>query len=726
MMGRGKMKKHILLPLGIFLIFFSFIFGFQKQKKPIPQEKHEVEVRLILVDVIVTKDGEFVKDLTKEDFELYEDGKRVPINSFELISFGERRLEITEERKMAKPPSVPRKRLVVLFDGINSWEKELKQGIEKIIDELTSLVKLGNEVIILQLTKGAGVEMLQPFTTNEELIRNAVSKASASVWQATHDFIPFIPFSQPGKVQSGQHTRSEISQYLFVEKQKFEATLGGILAVLNMMKSMPGRKSILFISAGIPDISSTRRLGPQDAIDKDPYRNAINPLEIFASVKLFDPFNILEKKRFKSGDEAIEELIRFANAHNISVYSLDPETLTRSVFPEGEAEYVERKGATLLNILKNEIFWKLQNSRRLSEDTGAIALKGADKYKKFRQVMSTDLNYYYQLSFYPKRRERDDKYHKIEVRVNRKGVDVRSRKGYTDYSIEEANKMLLISAFYNPSLFKTMPFEAGFIPFLTNSGKYEPWMSIALPAKEFFLDRFIEYAPKTFNLHIWTVDREKGEKAFGVDIKIPFDISLRFMSYMTTINYLCFDFKGPELNFGPKEYQTVFALCDPQTNEIWTCEISFSLPDFEKNKDGAFINCVLGSVSSNPDKGKKTFSLSQKDGSLEYGEIKFLPKVTRQFKQQEEASVFVQIYLPTGRIKIQPEFIVAGKDNLSHLIQGELIAEFWNSRSKVWSGIFKLNLDTVDSGENSLKIEIPVSEEGSVISNEVKLTRLRD
>jgi hypothetical protein len=38
-----------------------------------------------------------VKNLSKEDFELYEGEKKVPINSFELISFDERELTIPDE-----------------------------------------------------------------------------------------------------------------------------------------------------------------------------------------------------------------------------------------------------------------------------------------------------------------------------------------------------------------------------------------------------------------------------------------------------------------------------------------------------------------------------------------------------------------------------------------------------------------------------------------------------
>ena len=80
------MKKHIFLFFMALFFLFCFLFGFQKQKELTQPEKHEVEVRLVLVDVIVKKGGEFVTDLKKEDFELYEDGMKVPINSFELIS----------------------------------------------------------------------------------------------------------------------------------------------------------------------------------------------------------------------------------------------------------------------------------------------------------------------------------------------------------------------------------------------------------------------------------------------------------------------------------------------------------------------------------------------------------------------------------------------------------------------------------------------------------------
>lgn len=686
----------------------------------IPPEKYEVEVRLILVDVIVTKDGEFVKDLTKEDFVLFEDGKRVLINSFELVSFEERELKILEEEPEKKRPVLPKKKLAVIFDAINSWKREIKVESEKIIDQLFSLVKLGHEVMILQLHRRRGFEILQPFTTDEDFIRKAVEKASGNIWKLGIGIQTPLPPEEAEFLSNGQieHIKKMTRlEYIYVEQQKFEKTIAGLLSACNMIKNLPGRKSMLLISAGIPDLS------PPDMMPKPKLGRSASDLSL-ENIRVFDPFNILEKKNFKNGEEVIRELIRFANAQNISLYTLDSDIYVKHLFSGSSAEYYQKSQMAHFKTIEGDKKRRVQNLRWLSEQTGADHLRGADKFKRFRRVMSSDLTYYYQLSFYPQRKEADDKYHKIKVKVKRGGVKTRFRKGYTDYSKEETNKIRLVTAFYNPSMFKKLPFKADFIPFSAKSGKYEPWMNIALPAKQLFRDRFVEYSRKKFNLHIWITDKRSGEKGFGGQINLPFNITSSFMEFIKNIDYLSFHFKGPELTFKHNEYQAVFALLDPQTEEIGTWESTFSIPDLKKSKEGVLINCVLGDMTSNPKKGEEFFSLSKRDGSLEYGQIKFFPKITNQFLRREAASVFMQIYLQQGKKEIQPEFLIKGEDRILHPLPGNLVVESWNKKSKVWSGIFSLDLSTATVGENSLYVEIPISEGEAVLSKEIKITLL--
>jgi len=723
------------------LVLFSFIFGFQKEQKLLQQEKHEVIVNLVLVDVIVTKGGKFITDLTKDDFELYEDGNKVPINSFELISFGEREVPTLEKKGEEFPPGVPKKQLVVVFDGVSSWQRNLKEGSRKIVDELVALAKLGNEVMVLLLIEEGGIGVLQPFTTEEELIRKALIKASGSIWfDRSIDAVKMwqeVGIEATGEMAQVDRFAEQLHptlehEYLYAERGRFEEALGGLLAVTNMIKDLPGRKSILLISDGFPDISAkTLDSVITETTPERTVSGARSPqLDIrkdAGKIRVFDPFNILEKKKIMSGEEVLRELIRFANAQNISIYSLDPDTFTRHLIPT-TGEYGRRDSALKAIELRTEDkISRVQNLRWLSEDTGGVSLRGAKKYDNFYKVMSTDLNYYYQLSYYSPREKPDNEYHKIKAKINRSGLNVRFRKGYIDYSEKEREKILLVSAFYNPGLFKHLPFEAEFIALHKDSKKYEPWMNIALPVRELFVGRGVEYGygPKKFNLHVWIKDKERGEKAFGGQIIIPFNIDSSFMDFIKTTDYLCFHYKGPEIPFSQKEYQVIFALYDDQTNEIGAWESSLSLPNLKEKKQGTIINCVLGFITANPKKGKKSFSISKKDGGLEYDQIRFFPSVTNKFQRMQDASVFLQIHLPQGKMELNPKFKISGKGRLRQRIPAEIVAEYWNKKSKVWSGIFNLNLRSVIFGDYSLEVEIPVSEGAPVLSKEVKLTKLR-
>lgn len=742
-MEKRKLEKQINLYFIFIIALYCFLLGLHGQQKLPEPEKHEVEVRLVLVDVIVTKDGKFVTDLNMNDFELYEDGEIVPINSFELISFGERETLAVEEETEEIPPEatkkdIPEKQLVVVFDGISSWKRNLKEGSRKIVDELVSLAKLGNEVMVIQLSENKGIEILQPFTTEEKLIRKALIKSSGSIWfDRSLDGIKMLqevgiedvgPMAQVERYAEGLQPLLE-QEYLYAERGRFEKALGGLLAVTNMIRDLPGRKTILLISDGFPDISGkTLDSIITETTPKHIVSGARSPhLDIrkdTGKIRVFDPFNILGKKKIMSGEEAIREFIRFANAQNISVYSLDPEAFTKDLVLVSAERGPRDEMMQIIKWRTEDKISRIQNLRWLSEDTGGVSLRGAKRYDKFYKVMRTDLNYYYQLSYYPPRGKPDDQYHKIDVKVKRSGVDVRHRRGYTDYSEEGEEKMLLVSAYYNPSLFKSLPIEAQFIAFYKNEKKYEPWMNIALPTKELFMRRGISPGFKVFNLHIWVKDKERGEKAFSGQIPIPFNIDSSFVDMVKSTDYLVFHYKGPEMDIPQKEYQAIFALYDEQTNELGTWEGSLVPPEFKEGKGGGIANCVLGSVASSSKKGRKSFSISKEDGSMEYGEIKFFPAVTNRFQRMQDPSVFIQVYLPQGKVKVSPEFTVSREGGILQRIPAELIAETWNKKSKILSGIFNLDLSIAFPGEYMFRVEIPVSEEGPILTKEVKLIKL--
>jgi VWFA-related protein len=734
---RKLMKTTLAAAIAIASVLPLWLYSFQEQE--IPREKHEVAVRLVLMDVIVTKGGEFVKDLTKEDFELFEDGKKVAINSFELISFEERTLDIVKDEAKAPEnvPSRPKKKLAVIFDSINSWHKEIQDQQIDIVNELNALIQLGHEVMICQLSPTSGFEILQPFTTDDALIEKSVEIASGKIWNLGTDMgdIPQHDADSSG-ADSRLYSTMMRMDYLYKELNKFEKTIGGILAAVNMIMDLPGRKNLLLISGGIPDIApqdtlpnfgdtsdlsrSDRFFGTQRNYSKRNFNLPVNE-----NIKVFDPFNILGDKNFKSSEEVIRELIRFANAQNISIYSLSSDSFVKHLYSGASAEHYQKYQQTNLENISRDRINRVQNLRWVSEDTGADSLRGATKFETFRQIMRTDLNYYYQISFYPQRSEPDDKHHEVKIHVSRGGVDVRHRKGYTDYSREEKNKMELVTAFYMPSQFKNLPVYAEFIPFISASGKFEPWMGVALPSKELFLDRYTELGGKKFNLHIWIYDRVSGEKGFGGRIDLPLNIDTKFMNYVKTTDALRFNFKGPEIALKPKEYRSVFALVDPLTNEIGTWESSFFLPDLEKKDERAIVNCVLGDITGILRKGEVFFQLSKEDGSLEFGQAKFFPKIMNSFKQWGGFHLFLQAFFPGGKKDFSGNFFLLGEDRKVKPLSGDLIVTSWNEKTSIWSGIFFFDISAGSIGPNTLYVEIPGREEGTFKSKSVGLTILR-
>jgi hypothetical protein len=374
-----------------------------------------------------------------------------------------------------------------------------------------------------------------------------------------------------------------------------------------------------------------------------------------------------------------------------------------------------------LNFNSNEATRRLQNLESLSKKTGAVSLKGADKIKNLRQLISSDLSQYYLLSYVPQREEADDEYHTIKVRVKRKGVTARFRRGYIDYSEESERNMLLVSAFYSPKLYKKLPFNADFVPFYTGKGKYKPWINIALPCQKIFLDRFVEHGLAALNLHIWVKEKHSGEKGHASEIRLPFNVDSAFIEYIRTIDNLVLHFEGPEVTFRPKEYQVIFALIDPKMNEIGTWESSLTFPDFRKIQDGTILNCVLGTIVENTEKKDQSFLINNKDGSLEYDVIKFFPAVTNKFFRPESAYIFLQVFHTQEYTGKKQVFSIRGQDGVWRSIRAQLKAGSWNQKINIWSGIFELDIGSATIGENVLSIEIPSSAKGFHSVKQVKL-----
>src|SRR5688500_9000178 len=132
-----------------------------------------VQVTLVEVPVtVVDREGKAVTGLTAESFELYDEGKRVPIDYFEV-------LDLTTAAKTADAPSealppAATRHFLLLFDLANSSPGTIGRAAEAATEFVTKELGPRDLGAVATFTAEAGARMITNFTRDRMLLTNAI------------------------------------------------------------------------------------------------------------------------------------------------------------------------------------------------------------------------------------------------------------------------------------------------------------------------------------------------------------------------------------------------------------------------------------------------------------------------------------------------------------------------------------------------------------------------
>ena len=367
----------------------------------------KLQVDYVEVDAVVTdQQGRFVRDLKKEDFQVFEDRKAQTISAFTLVDIPIERLErplfaaeaIEPDIRTNARPFDGRIYIVVLDDlHVQPLHTQMvRRVMRKFIQE-----KLGaNDLMAVVHVQGRSDDS-QEFTGSKRLLLAAVDKflgraERPATVEAYEQYLATI--GMPGAGISDPIER----------KRGFDAraTLEQLQAIADWFGSVRGRKkTILFVSEGIEyDIE-----------------------DMFSKV---DASMIIDRTR---------DLIRSATKSNVSIYAIDPRGLSdmgdlgielNSAPAGGVADdtgqvtggLTEQQMQSLgLRGLQNELRLQHNSLRTLAEETGGAAFINSNNFAATFDRIVQDNSSYYVLAYYPPNPKRDGKFHNIQVRVNRPG-----------------------------------------------------------------------------------------------------------------------------------------------------------------------------------------------------------------------------------------------------------------------------------------------------------------
>ena len=225
--------------------------------------------RIVLVDMVVTdSNGKPVHDLKAQDFRVLDGGKPQRI-----VAFEEQRSDATPRPPIALnlPDNVytnyvsrsdPGALTVLLFDSLNTSPRDLTYARNQMLDFLKKLPP-GKRVAFYAL--GSQLRMVHNFTENSDELIAAAQKLSTRAHGAytnAKEFSAAIDELKNSGIDRVPGAFAKMVRFLGEEYQgKLESralyTLDGLTQLAHALAIVPGRKNVIWVSAGLPfDISS--------------------------------------------------------------------------------------------------------------------------------------------------------------------------------------------------------------------------------------------------------------------------------------------------------------------------------------------------------------------------------------------------------------------------------------------------------------------------------------
>ncbi len=400
------MRTHTTgLTVLILLASLSSPMGAQQTPPPRPAADQppitfKVEVNYVEIDAIVTdQQGNFVRNLTKDDFVVTEQGKPqtvsiaslvdIPVEKFDPPLF---KTKVVEPDVRSNSKEFNGRVFVLVLDDLNtsfSRSARVKLAARQFIEQYLG----ANDVAAIVQTGGAKATGQEFTGSHERLLRAVNNFMGQKERSATLGRIDEYYRTQ-GTGLSGRprDPNEEIRVY------KARNTYTVLKNVAEYMSGIRGRrKAVVFFSEGV---------------DYDIYQPIANTYS--SDIRQYS-----------------QDAIAAATRANVSFYSIDPRGLA-SFDDAAEIGSIPNDPSLGLGLsaLHDELTISQDSLRTLSDETGGFAAVNSNDFGKSFERIIRDNSSYYVLGYYSNDTKRDGQFRNLKVSVKQPGLEVRARKGY--------------------------------------------------------------------------------------------------------------------------------------------------------------------------------------------------------------------------------------------------------------------------------------------------------
>ncbi|MEM6797245.1 MAG: VWA domain-containing protein, partial [Acidobacteriota bacterium] len=428
--------------------------------------EESVDVRLVQVEArVLDRDGRPITGLGPADFEVLEDGAPVELTFFEEVqppprpgrTAGLLRERAGEDDPDGAPaagtPGAPR-HMIFYFDHTGLSVRSQKRALADVEELLDRGQVPAEEVLLLSRNRGS-LEVAAPFgSTREELRAVLGTLATERTWggQAAREkrlmIERFQTILQDERLRSGDgdspcqamlaRAFPVMRAHEIEVRDRNVAALVQLERAAGLVAGLPGVKALVYISDGLelaPGLDVMRYVERQCPGGQD----LANPIG--------DPAGETLTPGTEPGADLFLALTRRANAHRVTIYSLDAGGLRLGALAGGvETGLVDQSA---INDFESANRSNLRDGlSALAERTGGRLLINRNRFTEHLEGVAEEMVRYYSLAYAPPHGG-DGGEHRIRIRVpGLSGAEVRYRRTYRDKSAEERLADRLHSAAY--------------------------------------------------------------------------------------------------------------------------------------------------------------------------------------------------------------------------------------------------------------------------------------
>ena len=425
------------LPLMLFAgIVLAVSAPAQQPPQPAPAStffSETIEVRVINVEAVVTdRKGQPVTGLTKDDFEIYENGQKQEITNFNEIRMpvGGAAAVATAAPASAEIPAEQRSRKVILFIDNGTLRPFNRNRILPAMKTFIHKTLRPSDQVMIAVWSG-GLDIRLPFTNDFAAADKLLDQiAKQSGLGAQFDVERRMMEQQLTDAPKDYAMRGEkppldvglaiVRTYATKQVHEQHQAVEAFKALLASVRGLEGRKAAVYVT---------------ERLDENPGKAAFDFLDQIKNQYLGGDFANMQGEEQQFIDrELVPSITRIANSSGVTLYPMDAaglaaETESINASENGDSHYSQ----------PSRMAFGLRTTAvtmgSLASATGGWSLANSNNFELAFNTIGNDLSTYYSIGFRAGG-TREDAIRSLTVKLkNPRGLNVRTRQEFIEKSL---------------------------------------------------------------------------------------------------------------------------------------------------------------------------------------------------------------------------------------------------------------------------------------------------